>query len=93
MLLKRERSEPSTGRPLSPVELPTPPGSPPPSQTNTPSDWGLGQLYPLPKEEDTEMTEVEEEKSSEEVSPLECMQSSHSMDIAYPPIPGDWTDT
>ena len=39
------------------------------------------------------MTEQEEEMSSEEVNPLERSQSSHSMDIAYPPIPGNWTDT
>src|SRR4029077_9109268 len=74
MPLKRERSEPNTGRPLSPIELPTPPGSPPPSQTNTPSDWGLGKLYPSPKEDDTEMAEQEEETPSEEFSPLERTQ-------------------
>jgi len=99
MPLKRERSNPETGRSMSPEEQPTPPDSPKSTALSTPSSFGLADLYRIPvqtiiEDKDELMEEGEttdSDSSMEEGQIADTKQSTpDSMDIGIPCVPSNW---
>jgi len=98
MPLKRERSDPETERSMSPVEQPTPPGSPKSTALSTPSSFGIADLYRTPVqtivkiEDEMEEGEATDSDSSMEEGQIADTERStpDSMDIGIPRVPSNW---
>jgi len=99
MPLKRECSDPETGRSMSPEEQPTPPDSPKSTALSTPSSFGLVDLYRTPVQTIIEVEDelVEEGETTDSDSSMEEGQiadtrqsTPDSMDIGVPRVPSDW---